>query len=165
MSEIIIVQRMWQRRGTSAEWSAQNPVLAAGEIGVEFGPAGEIRAKAGNGISAWSGLPYIAGQGTPVLLRSQGGFLQYSNDAGATWVNILPISELKGDPGTPVELRVSGSLLQWRYITGGAWASIFDLATLAAGGVRPLVTGEIVDDQPRFLYNPDDGTYIYSEGL
>ena len=63
MTEVIIVQRMWQRRGTAAEWAAQDPVLAAGEIGVELGAtaADPQRVKVGNGVSAWSALPWAGG--------------------------------------------------------------------------------------------------------
>lgn len=65
MTEIIIVQRMWQRRGTAAEWAAQNPVLAAGEIGVELGAnaAAPQRFKIGNGTTAWLTLAWAGGGG------------------------------------------------------------------------------------------------------
>lgn len=65
MTEIVIVQRMWQRRGTAAEWSAQNPVLASGEVGVELGatPADPQRFKIGNGTSLWADLPWAGDSG------------------------------------------------------------------------------------------------------
>jgi hypothetical protein len=43
------------RRDTGANWSASNPVLAAGEIGVELDTR---RFKIGNGTSAWLALDY-----------------------------------------------------------------------------------------------------------
>lgn len=48
------------RKGTAAEWSAANPVLAAGELGLET-DTGKI--KGGNGTSAWSSLPYSGSGG------------------------------------------------------------------------------------------------------
>jgi hypothetical protein len=48
--------RMQQRRGTSAEWSAVNPILAAGEVGVE---TDTLKFKIGNGTSSWSSLKYF----------------------------------------------------------------------------------------------------------
>jgi len=45
--------RMQQRRGTAADWSAANPVLAAGEIGFES-DTGVI--KVGDGVTAWNTL-------------------------------------------------------------------------------------------------------------
>jgi hypothetical protein len=49
--------RMQQRRGTAAQWTAANPVLAAGEIGFE---TDTNKFKMGNGTSAWSALTYFA---------------------------------------------------------------------------------------------------------
>ena len=49
--------RMQQRRGTAAQWTAANPVLAAGEIGFETDTS---KFKMGNGSSVWSALQYFA---------------------------------------------------------------------------------------------------------
>jgi hypothetical protein len=49
--------RMQQRRGTAAQWTAANPILAAGEIGFETDTS---KFKMGNGSSAWSALTYFA---------------------------------------------------------------------------------------------------------
>lgn len=48
------------RKGTAAEWSTANPVLAAGELGLET-DTGKI--KGGNGTSAWTSLPYSGSGG------------------------------------------------------------------------------------------------------
>lgn len=48
--------RMQQRRGTAAQWTSANPILAAGEIGFET-DTGQF--KIGNGSSAWSALSYF----------------------------------------------------------------------------------------------------------
>lgn len=49
--------RMQQRRGTAAEWTAANPVLAAGEIGFETDTG---KFKFGDGINTWSNLSAFA---------------------------------------------------------------------------------------------------------
>ena len=49
--------RMQQRRGTAAQWTAANPILAAGEIGFETDTS---KFKMGNGSSTWSALTYFA---------------------------------------------------------------------------------------------------------
>jgi hypothetical protein len=49
--------RMQQRRGTAAQWTAANPILAAGEIGFE---TDNNRFKIGNGATAWNALDYFA---------------------------------------------------------------------------------------------------------
>jgi hypothetical protein len=46
------------RRGTAAQWTSANPVLAAGEMGVE---TDTNSFKFGNGVLAWSSLPYAGG--------------------------------------------------------------------------------------------------------
>ena len=51
------------RRGTTAEWTAANPVLSAGEPGVDL-DTGEQRL--GDGVTAWSSLP-ITGDLAPAL--------------------------------------------------------------------------------------------------
>ena len=43
------------RRGTSSEWSSANPVLAAGEMGIE---TNTNLFKIGNGSTAWNALAY-----------------------------------------------------------------------------------------------------------
>jgi hypothetical protein len=48
---------MYQRRRTAAQWTADNPVLGPGEIGVET-DTGKI--KFGDGTTAWTALPYAA---------------------------------------------------------------------------------------------------------
>jgi len=48
--------RMQQRRGTSTQWTTTDPVLAAGEIGVE---TDTNQFKLGDGVSTWSDLSYF----------------------------------------------------------------------------------------------------------
>ena len=186
MTEVIIVLRMWQRRGTAAEWAAQNPVLAAGEIGVELGAtaADPQRIKVGNGVTAWASIPWAGGgtgggstwysaPGAPSAAIGVDGdqYLNTSNGdvyaRGPTnWVltgNIRGAQGAQGPAGTPVEMRASGVVLQWRYVGSGSWTNLFDLSTLPGRGVRPLVTGDLINDQPQFVYI-ESGDYVYVEG-
>ena len=48
--------RMQQRRGTAAQWSSADPILAAGEIGFETDTG---KFKIGDGTSVWSSLSYF----------------------------------------------------------------------------------------------------------
>lgn len=43
------------RRGTAAQWTSADPVLAAGEVGIE---TDTLRSKYGDGSTAWSSLSY-----------------------------------------------------------------------------------------------------------
>ena len=49
--------RIQVRRGTASEWTAANPILAAGEMGVE---TNTNKFKFGNGSDVWSSLSYAA---------------------------------------------------------------------------------------------------------
>ena len=49
--------RMQQRRGTAAQWSGANPILAAGEIGFESDTS---KFKIGDGVNHWADLIYYA---------------------------------------------------------------------------------------------------------
>jgi hypothetical protein len=51
---------MFQRRGTTAQWAAADPILAAGEIGLDLDL---MRIKMGDGIASWSELEFYAPPG------------------------------------------------------------------------------------------------------
>jgi hypothetical protein len=53
-----VVTQIQLRRGTAAQWTSANPVLAAGEMGVE---TDTVKAKIGDGALAWNSLPYFGG--------------------------------------------------------------------------------------------------------
>lgn len=53
-----VAKRLQLRHDTAANWTARNPVLLAGEIGIE---TDTNRMKIGNGILSWSLLPYFPG--------------------------------------------------------------------------------------------------------
>lgn len=48
------------KRGPSVNWTARNPILAAGEAGVET-DTGQM--KVGDGITTWNSLPYTGAGG------------------------------------------------------------------------------------------------------
>jgi hypothetical protein len=50
--------RLQQRRDTAANWTSNNPTLAAGEIGLETDTS---KFKIGNGSTAWTSLAYANG--------------------------------------------------------------------------------------------------------
>jgi hypothetical protein len=58
MTDIVVAQRMWQRRGTAALWASTNPIMADGEIGFETN-VNPHKMKVGDGATAWNSLPYF----------------------------------------------------------------------------------------------------------
>lgn len=104
MSQIVVAQRMWQRRDTAANWTTANPVLAAGEIGVELGGTPEdTQFKIGTGSHPWNALPYFAGGGDggdgPVEMRATATHIQWREVGESTWHDLVPLSDLEGPPG------------------------------------------------------------------
>ena len=72
---------MQQRRGTAAQWTAANPVLAAGEIGFETDTS---KFKMGNGSSSWSALTYFANAAElAAIIDSAPGTLDTLNELAA----------------------------------------------------------------------------------
>jgi Major tropism determinant N-terminal domain len=53
-----MVSKIQIRRGSAAQWTAANPVLLLGELGLETDTR---RIKAGDGTTSWSSLPYYTG--------------------------------------------------------------------------------------------------------
>lgn len=108
------------RRGTAAEWAAQNPILLAGEIGYErdvpSGPEpsvdtysysdpafGSGAIKIGDGVTRWLNLPY--------LLTSLRFSLPASSD--------VEISDIR-----------TGDVLRW---SGGKWRNYSETQLLDGG--------------------------------
>lgn len=56
-----MTERRQERRGTAAQWTAADPVLAAGELGIELAvtPGDPSQVKVGDGVTAWTDLPYL----------------------------------------------------------------------------------------------------------
>jgi hypothetical protein len=55
-----VINTIQSRRDTAANWTSVNPILAAGELGLE---TDSTRIKFGNGTSTWTALPYASGGG------------------------------------------------------------------------------------------------------
>lgn len=113
------------RSDTAANWTAADPVLLAGEIGVE---TDNRRYKIGDGTTAWSGLSYyidgvaIRGQCSKVTdgtigITSQGSYistgLTATLDTDTAYGMVLGTTDafgLKNDSGSTKLFRVYGSI-------------------------------------------------------
>lgn len=61
--------RMFQRRGTKAQWESNNPILALGEIGFSYN---ENVIKFGDGVARWNSLESINGKSAYQLAKTSG---------------------------------------------------------------------------------------------
>jgi hypothetical protein len=68
------------RRGTAAQWTTANPVLAEGELGVELDTN---KFKIGNGVDNWSTLPYATGSTVDSVNGQTGVVVLDAADVGA----------------------------------------------------------------------------------
>jgi hypothetical protein len=64
-----VVTQIQVRRGTASQWTSANPTLAAGEWGLE---TDTLKAKIGNGATAWTSLAY-QGAGTVTSITAGTG--------------------------------------------------------------------------------------------
>ncbi len=83
------IQSIRLRRGTAAQWQSVNPVLAAGEMGIETDTR---KFKFGTGAAAWSSIPYASAGGS-----SGGGF--FVSDVAPVGPNIGDIWYCSADTG------------------------------------------------------------------
>jgi hypothetical protein len=89
------------RRGTSVGWAAKNPVLAAGELGVD---TTQSKIKLGDGVTAWNSLAFInagggggsVGWGDIIGTLSSQADLQLALDAKANASHTHAISAVTG---------------------------------------------------------------------
>ena len=78
-----VLTAIQMRRGTAAEWTTQNPVLASGEPGYE---SDTKKFKLGDGVSSWSALPFV---GADKALASHTHDADDITDATATGKSVL----------------------------------------------------------------------------
>ena len=105
---------MQQRRGTSTQWTATDPILAAGEIGFEL-DSGQF--KMGDGVNHWSDLAYF----------------KDISDLGANLDSYL-LTTTRGAANGVASLDASGQvpMSQLTNLTAGAPAALDTLNELAA---------------------------------
>ena len=83
------------RRGTAAAWTAANPILASGELGIETDTG---KAKLGNGSTTWSALPYAWVVGSHAASHQHGGGDEVATATPAA--NAIPKAGAGGALGT-----------------------------------------------------------------
>jgi len=122
-----MANRIQLRRGTAAQWSEANPVLAQGEPGVETDTG---KQKFGNGVDTWSALPYasVGPQGIPGVADDASVAALASNPASATRT-ALNATFVPGNPtlvvtynsdGTVASTTENGVLTTFTYNTDGS---------------------------------------------
>lgn len=116
-----MAQQIQLRRGTAAEWTSANPILAAGEKGVELGTGLE---KTGDGVTPWNSLSYFGGSG-----GGGGGAVDSVN--GFTGVVVLNADHISTS-GTTNKFATAAEKALIATVEAGA--DVTDSANVAAAG-------------------------------
>ena len=114
------------RRDTAANWTSANPTLAQGEFGIE---SNTLKAKLGNGTTAWNSLAYFGTVSTldaigdvTISSAATGQVLQWN---GTAWVNAT-LDALPSQSGNDGKyLTTDGSTASWSTITTDPTPQIF----------------------------------------
>jgi hypothetical protein len=85
------------RRGTAAQWTTEDPILLAGEMGIETDTA---KLKFGDGVTVWSGLSYYGGGAVGSGPAGRDGFMAFPAEDGDPGMFV---------PGTPGTNGVDGA--------------------------------------------------------
>lgn len=94
--------RIQLRRGTAAQWTVSNPVLAQGEFGVEVDTG---KFKIGNGTSTWTTLVYPSGIGglgsiaDVISVNPEDGSVLVYNNSLNKWVASVTLEKQVLDGG------------------------------------------------------------------
>jgi len=82
-----IISQIQHRRDTTANWVLHNPILAEGELGIEFYDNNIIKIKIGNGINTWNELTYLSNPETVISNSNASGVV----DLDVSIANIFEI--------------------------------------------------------------------------
>ena len=143
-----MAQQIQFRRGTSAEWSSANPILAQGELGIDLDVN---RFKIGTGVTSWNSLNYTAV--FDVVIQSPDAPIVYPTFANASGVSAIGIASTGstsvvyipssgnlgiGTTNATSKLTVAGDLLVSGIITASAFSGDASIAQLNVSGITTL---------------------------
>jgi hypothetical protein len=137
--------RMQQRRGTEAQWTSADPILAAGEIGFES-DSGQF--KIGDGVNHWSDLSYF----------------KNLEDLGGSFDDYIPLTQ-RGSANGVATLDADGQVpvSQLENVLGSAPEALNTLNELAAalgddadfaGNVTTILSGKAPKLSPALTGTP-----------
>lgn len=125
------------RRGTNSQWIAANPILAAGELGLN---TDNNRLKVGNGTLGWNSLSYINIAPTDVNEATQdyiGGFLQNGTHDGidVTYNDTLNTIALSVDRDTFIDKTTAQTITNKTLGAGSTLSANLSAATYKVTGL------------------------------
>lgn len=111
----VLTSHIQMRSDTEEAWINNDPLLMQGEFGITIDGENKGRFKIGDGINAWSALPYYnGGNELPIASESNVGGIISSTEADAIYVddetgiatiNSLSVNKLSQEDGTLIILN------------------------------------------------------------
>ncbi|AHB12067.1 tail assembly protein [Xylella phage Sano] len=141
MAQVVVAQRMWQRRDVAANWQSKNPVLAAGEIGVQLGATSdETKFKIGDGVTPWNSIGFF--EGRLIEIGTGGGYIRWRYVGDENWINLVSLESLRGPQGNAGATGANGlSAYQVAVANGFAGTQAEWLASLKGAKGDPGIQG------------------------
>ena len=130
-----MAQQILLRRGTAAEWTAANPILAEGEMALEKDTK---KYKIGNGITNWNGLEYSSLPSDVYTKDQVVDEFATKADHGYT-VNETPktlkqiealIGNITAGNGEQVQLQATATYIQWKYESEQTWRNLIAISAI-----------------------------------
>ena len=157
MAKTLTIQNIQLKRGTAAAWTTKNPVLLAGEVGLEMDTK---KFKVGDGAAAWNALEYWGGGDAVSAFEAPVGDIVETGDA-------LPLTCSVGDTffntadGKLYTAEAEG--------TWNAGAALGDGARMASSTDKKIyvvdggaATGHALSDGTMFFCRQGKKTYVFS---
>jgi hypothetical protein len=114
------MQTIKLKRGTAANWTAVDPTLAAGEIGIETDTTAY---KIGDGDTAWTALPYggrkFGAAATDFSEFEADGTLKFNGAATVYRDELQSLAvQLKNNPSDKIVLNIAEGTTEWKNNAG-----------------------------------------------
>lgn len=137
------------RRDVAADWTSANPVLADGEVGLE---TDTLKFKIGNGVAAWSALPYRGIDGAPggTLYSVDVSFGSNPRESITTTVDHVGATTSMRVLISPAPVSSTDDELECEPICVAAMVPVVDKIRITAATAR---AGGLVSGTRRFVYS------------
>lgn len=131
--------RIQLRRDTAANWSSVNPILRAGEIGIE---TDSLRFKIGDGSTTWSSRPYVNVLPSELTELSQDAVNQALTAGNG-------ITKVYNDAANTITVSVDTSVIANKQYVDDSLAAVLDTAPELLNTLNELAAA--IGDDPNFF--------------
>jgi hypothetical protein len=131
--------RIQLRRDTAANWSSVNPILRAGEVGIE---TDSLRFKIGDGSSTWSSRPYVNVLPSELTELSQDAVNQALTAGNG-------ITKVYNDAANTITVSVDTSVIANKQYVDDSLAAVLDTAPELLNTLNELAAA--IGDDPNFF--------------